>query len=62
MLTFHSLQIVGCRLTCVLLLVLREHFGDRDKGLDLHHVLFADVIQLLKVSLADMVNSSQIPE
>ena len=50
------------KLTCVFLLVLRQHFRDCYKGLDLHHVLFADVIQLLKMSITDMMNSGQIPE
>ena len=41
--------------------MLREHLGHGDKGLDLHHVLFADVVQLREMTLADVVNCSKVP-
>ena len=40
--------------------MLREHLGHRDKGLDLHHVLFADVVQFSEMTLADVVNRSKL--
>ena len=41
--------------------MLREHLGHSDKGLDLHHVLFADVVQFREMTLADVVNCSKVP-
>ena len=41
--------------------MLREHLGHGDKGLDLHHVLFADVVQFCEMTLADVVNGSKVP-
>ena len=41
--------------------MLREHLGHGDKGLDLHHVLFADVVQFCKMTLTDVVNGSKVP-
>ena len=42
--------------------MLREHLGHGDKGLDLHHVLLADVVQFCEMTLADVVNCSKVPK
>ena len=44
---------------CVFLLVLAEHLRHGDQGLDLGHLL-ADIHQLGQVTLADVVNCSQV--
>ena len=55
------LFVIFSELTSVLLLVFRQHLCDCDEGFYLHHVLFADVIQFLKMALTDVVNSGQVP-
>jgi len=51
--------LAACKHLCVLLLMLAQHLGDRDQGLDLGHLL-ADVHQLSQVRLTDVMHGSKV--